>query len=105
MRKALPLLVLIGWGAILAIQTHALVPVWQSERTLWAYAVLQAPLKPRPWVNYGSAIAQVGQFDGAQQAWQMAVSVSSLPWVPTWDRRAVTATAGRNLHTLETVLP
>lgn len=101
MRRYTAVLTLVLWCALLAWRTHALVPVYHSELTLWEYAVTQAPLKPRPWINYGTALLAANQIDHAKRAWRIAADVSQQPWVPQWDRNAAMTIAVHNLDELE----
>ena len=82
------------------IQTARYLQVWHSDLTLWAYAVQQAPFKPRPRLNYGRALLLTGNFDDAERAFLIALTLSDQPHVPAWDRRDVREAATTNLEAL-----
>lgn len=49
--------------------TAARLAVWQSDVTLWAATAVESASKPRPWVNFGTALAADGQVERAMSAW------------------------------------
>ncbi len=89
---------------VLASQTRAYVRVWQSNLTLWQHAVQETPFKPRPWTNYGVALAMEGHFSLADQAFARADAVADRPQVPVWDREETHRLMGLNRATLQRVL-
>ena len=92
-------------AVLMAARTHAYATVWRSEVSLWRHAVSHAPLKPRPWINYGVALTRVGRYDEARQAWTIAVQMADGAHVPWWDA-AVSRQLGRtNLAILKKMTP
>lgn len=94
------ILVLGGVALLLAVRTHLYVRAWHSELTLWGHAVQMAPYKPRPWLNYGTALLLAGRRSEAIAAWERSIRVAALPHVPPWDRQAARQLAGQNLRML-----
>lgn len=74
---------LLIWYASL---TRAYAAVFQSDLTLWPYAVQQTPRKPRPLVNYGLALVEAGDLQGARRAFERAQVLAVQPHIPLWDR-------------------
>lgn len=87
-RKYWPVAALVGLACLLASVTHGYAHVWRSDLALWHHAVQVAAQKPRPWVNYGAALAQWQRTAEAHHAWAIAGIVADLPHVPAWDTRA-----------------
>lgn len=48
-----------AWIVLHLLMGHRYAAVWVSEVTLWRWAVLAAPFKDRPWVNYQKALASM----------------------------------------------
>jgi hypothetical protein len=96
MRRA----VMVGWLVWCAAVTHDQVGVWRSDLTLWLHAATVAPAKPRPALNYGSALAIRGEFVGAALWWEHAIRLADAPHVPPHDRRRTLASARHNLSAL-----
>lgn len=103
MKSWLPPLAVALLGLGLSSQTAAYVAVWRSDLSLWAWAVHQAPEKPRPWINLGGALALRGRWQEAETAWRIAGVVAERPWVPAWDRRTAQRLVALNLETLRQV--
>lgn len=78
--------------------TRQYVPVWQSDVTLWRHAVIHAPTKPRPWVNYGLALLRARRYREAELAFLQAREAAVLPHVPAWDRREALQAVAHNLE-------
>lgn len=95
-RAALFIVLLVAYS----LQTHRYARVFQSDLDLWGQAVRMAPLKSRPWINYGLALARIGAFDAAAAAFRSARIVADLPHVPAWDRREAIEASERNLRVL-----
>ena len=91
---------------ILSFNTANYAKQWRSNFALHCYAAEMAPLKPRPWINCGAALASWPPFPEAlrarlaESAWHEARRVAGLPHVPEWDRSAAYLLADRNLATL-----
>lgn len=94
-------LIVIGivWGCVWL--TRQQVPVWLSDRTLWAHAMVEAPEKPRPWLNHGTELVKAGEFALARVAYQRALDLTALPHVPEGDRIEIGDAARQNLAALD----
>jgi tetratricopeptide (TPR) repeat protein len=62
-------------GCLLGIQTQRRNQVWSSEEKFWGDVCRHNPRKLRPWLNYGSALAEVGAFGRAEEAYERAIQV------------------------------
>lgn len=69
----------LAWGVWMVSLTATRVPVFHSNLTLWEAAVVGS-VKPRPWVNLGTARLEQGDLDGAEAAYQQARDFA----VPAW---------------------
>lgn len=87
-----------------ALVTYQQAKAWESDRTLWAHAVELAPLKPRPALNYGSALLLVGDYQRAAIWWAHAAELATQPHVPAVDARHTRRTALNNLTRLRAAL-
>ena len=67
-RVGLALLV-VGWGVL----TWHRAGLWTDESRLWQGATVEAPAKPRPWINLGNALPDRTAAQAAyRQAWTVA---------------------------------
>ena len=87
-----------------ALVTHQQAWVWASDLTLWRHAVELAPQKPRPALNYGSALLLTGDVHGAAIWWARALELSRQPHVKPWDATRTQASARANLARLSEAL-
>lgn len=74
--------------------------VWTSDLTLWASAVEQAPLKPRPALNYGGYLAASGRFAEARAQFLRAKQLAQQPHILPADRQQIETVADFNLEGL-----
>lgn len=88
---------IVGWLALLAGSTFARAHVWQSDRQLWANAARQAPLKPRPLLNYGRTLEQAGEWDQADDLYRRVIGLSFDARRGTYLNRYTRAAAETNL--------
>ena len=86
-----------------AWRTHEQAAIWRSELTLWGHAAAQAPLKPRPALNYGSALLMSGEPDRAVRWWVMARELTRQPHIPSWDASRTQRSVTVNLERLRGV--
>lgn len=93
----------VGLVMACAWRTHAQVGVWRSELTLWGHAAAQAPLKPRPALNYGSALLMAGEPDGAVRWWVRARDLTQQGHIPTWDAARTQRSVEANLERVRAV--
>ena len=89
---------------LLAMHTHTYAQTWRSDLALWGNAVQMTPQKPRPWINYGGALAHHGFYGDARAAWAQAARVANYHWILPWDRAAAKAIAADNLAALDRFL-
>jgi Flp pilus assembly protein TadD len=75
---ALTVVILAGLGAATAYRNQ----VWKSALALWGDASLKSPLKPRIWVNLGTALHFAGKYQEAVTAYDRAVALGFDPTVP-----------------------
>ena len=87
---------LLGVLVLLTWQTARYVPVWRSDLSLWAYAVTQAPQKPRPALNYAASLLASGQAQRGAQWLQRAWTLTHQPHVRSWDRDITRRAVQRN---------
>ena len=81
---------------LLTWQAARYVPVWRSDLSLWAYATAQAPMKPRPALNYAASLLASGQTrEGARWLHRAAV-LADQPHVRSWDRAMTRRAVIRN---------
>ena len=73
---------------------------WASEPALWQHVAHAAPLKPRPALNYGSALLMTGDPQGAAIWWAHARDLSRQPHIPPWDATRTQTSTGANLERL-----
>lgn len=73
MVKGLASILLMGMLAILTAQR---VTEWHDNVSLWRSAVRVSPTA-RGWLNYGAALADAGDFDGAMACYRSAVNTAS----------------------------
>jgi tetratricopeptide (TPR) repeat protein len=59
----------------LAAATHARNAVWETNESLWRDAVAKSPAKPRPHLNLGQALWELGDSAGAFREYQRALSL------------------------------
>lgn len=67
--QAMLSLILLGYGAL----TISRQGVWKDELVFWRDAAFKAPLKRRPWYNYGIRVKEKGDVRAAFRAWKLAV--------------------------------
>ena len=71
---------LVGLWVLLPLSTAGRLQVWQGGAlALWTEAVAHSPEKPRPWINYGRALADVGADDLSGDAYRTALDLASQP--------------------------
>lgn len=75
MRTVLLLAVGITW----LILTAQRVILWTDDGRLWADAVQQAPLKPRPWLHLGASVALQGDTARATRLFHFARGLARSP--------------------------
>ena len=98
--------ILVVVALILSFNTANYATQWRSNFALHCYTAEMAPLKPRPWLNCGAALATWLPFPEAlrarlaESAWLEARRVAQLPHTPEWDRAAAHLLVDRNLATL-----
>ena len=68
---------LLAWVVLAIGTTHARARLWADEPGLWAEATVQAPAKPRPWVNLGQQYALAGEDAKAADAFRRAFVLAS----------------------------
>lgn len=76
-------LVVVAWAMASATRQYA--AVWQTEATLWAYAVTRAPEKPRPLNNYAVTLAAAGHLTEARVWFERAHRAGQAAHLPPWD--------------------
>ncbi len=59
-----------------AVGTHHRNAVWSSPRTLWQDVTEKSPGNGRGWMNYGLALMEGGDLNGAVAAYQRALSLA-----------------------------
>ena len=74
MRALLGALLLAGCAGL----THARLPVWRSDETLWFDAHQQSPTQTRPLLNLGAAAIRRGDVAAAERWWAQAESTGRL---------------------------
>lgn len=80
----------VAYLLVLAGLTALRVPVWRSDLTLWADAVIGSA-KPRAWANLGTARLELGDVVGATAAYDRARALVAHP-ARERERRLVLAT-------------
>ncbi len=93
-------LLVIGFVLGCAWRTSVNVPIWTSDVTLWGHAVEVTPEKPRPWLNYGVALAQVHRYQDSTSAFASAYRYSERPYLAAWEYTDVRAAVQHNLDAL-----
>jgi tetratricopeptide (TPR) repeat protein len=63
------------WVGALGITTWTRCHVWQSDRALWADAVLKAPAKPRAIMNYGRTRELAGDPVTAERLYREVIGI------------------------------
>ncbi|MDP3768587.1 MAG: hypothetical protein Q8S13_11285 [Dehalococcoidia bacterium] len=96
----LPVALIVSLLLWYAYCTRQQVAVWHDDLTLWRHAVEQAPLKPRPRINYGLALLRSGRLDEAARAFRVARMLADEPHVPSWDRDDAIRAVDENLKTI-----
>lgn len=88
------------WVTAQLIATARQVPAWRSEPSLWLHAAIQAPLKPRPLVNYARALILTGRHEDAERLLYLALASTDQPHIPAYDRADALMAVQANLQTL-----
>lgn len=90
-------LILIAWLLVLTWLTSGRVRVFDSDASLWKDALLKAPTKPRPVMNYGRTQELAGDLTGAEAAYRTAIVLSFDQRRPPYMRLSTQAAAETNL--------
>jgi tetratricopeptide (TPR) repeat protein len=62
-------------GCVLGVLTQRRNHVWSSEESFWGDVCGHHPTKVRPWLNYGSALAEAGKWKESEQAYSKAIEI------------------------------
>lgn len=87
----------VGLLSLLAWQSHRQMPRFHDDLALWSAAVAVAPAKPRPLVNYASALMAAGTLAGVPALQERALALSAQPWVSAHQRHMTEHVVAFNL--------